>query len=25
VEAKIEPTPHGFFGSVRGPTRTLPT
>jgi hypothetical protein len=20
VEAKIEPTPHGFFGSVRGPT-----
>ena len=25
VEAKIEPTPHGFFGSVRGPTRTLRT
>ena len=20
VEAKIEPTPHGFFGGVRGPT-----
>jgi hypothetical protein len=25
VEAKIEPAPHGFFESVRGPTRTLTT